>query len=451
MTGFVSHKRTARKFLCTPLLALAVLVLLPASGAAQSCSNWWEALTRSFFPKEVDEQGLREFSKLTPGDYFKVAQAAESQSLAQDAPERVEDPEAEYRLRSALQRIYGAGYELYGTRLNPDNLVIGSPMDVNAFASGSFIYFNQGTLNYFLNPAGYLVSIGAFPSEGYTIEQYNFLRANFGWQDDWNSVYFILAHEAGHNLMHHRDEIILSHYLDTFHDYRQAVIDDRKDLAHGRTGGGAKRYLWKSLQSFLGQFETSSKSRERESEADVVGLQLLQRAGFNPGAGLAASEKIARLVGGGQAEGWQGAMHEALCSSHPDWMIRIQNIQTNLNCLQFSGSLCERHIPYPVGDVLGQLRKGLAEVDEYHQDTLKIAEMNPTDSKPRYEEQIEVDPKDAQLQVDGQAISPGRLQLSLGRHILAASKNGYAPSELTIVVFPDVHAKVKLKLKRLKG
>jgi hypothetical protein len=69
------------------------------------------------------------------------------------------------------------------------------------------------------------------------------------------------------------------------------------------------------------------------------------------------------LTGGGVAGGWQGAMTEVLCSTHPDWMVRLQKTRTEVNCVQFRSRLCEDHIAYPVETLLPQLRDGMASLD----------------------------------------------------------------------------------------
>ena len=82
----------------------------------------------------------------------------------------------------------------------------------------------------------------------------------------------------------------------------------------------------------------------------------------------------------------------------------------------------------------------------YRTETFSIAE------KPQSvlsEIEIEMKPKDAQLRIDGEpALPAGKVQLQVGPHVLLAAKDGYAPLEKTIVVFPDLHPKVKLHLKK---
>jgi hypothetical protein len=93
----------------------------------------------------------------------------------------------------------------------------------------------------------------------------------------------------------------------------------------------------------------------------------------------------------------------------------------------------------------------MKQLDEYNEETSKIAEAAPSSSAQLFEADIKVEPKDAQLQVDGQPAPPGVLRVPVGPHTLYVTKDGYSPTELRIVVFPDVKPKVKVKLKKLKG
>ena len=93
----------------------------------------------------------------------------------------------------------------------------------------------------------------------------------------------------------------------------------------------------------------------------------------------------------------------------------------------------------------------MAQLDKYYEETLKIAEASPSSSAQVFEAEVKVEPKDAELRVDGQPLSPGQLRLPVGPHALYVAKDGYSPHELRIVVFPDVKPKVKIKLKKLKG
>lgn len=439
-----------RRYFTSVLFTVAVAVFSPPSLLAQRCGHWLEVVVQSFLPKQADEELLRGLARLSPEEYFGEVGQLEQKTLAQAMQGTVTAPDVELRLRFVLQRFYDVGYELYGVRLNAENFRIVRGMSVNAFATGSWIGFNQGTLQYFLNPVQYMIDIGAFPRSGYTVGQYNSLVRQFGWRDDWNSIYFILAHEAGHNLMRHRDETLWNVVLENYKEYSEAVVNYRKDVARGRRGGGVKRYLGKSLRNILEGFAAADKSRGKESEADAVATVVLKRAGFDPAIAVIAGQRMARLVAPAPVGGWQNVMTEALCSTHPDWMQRIAETQRTLNCVQWSNNLCENHIAYPVEQMLEELSNGMDELDAYHRQTVEISNLDSSVSDERFEVKIQVKPKDAVLSVDGKTVSPGRMELAVGRHKVVASREGYESFKGTMVVFPDVHPKIKIKLKRKK-
>lgn len=430
-------------------LVIGSLLLFPSQSVAQGCGHWAEKLMESFFPKQIDEQGLREFAGASPQEYFQTVSDAHRPELIKLVQTHRSIPHVESRLQFALQKFYDVGFEHYGVRLDHEKLLIQPDMDINAFATGSMIGFNVWLLEYFLDPIAYLVNIRALPNNAYTSAQYRSVRSRFGWKNDWNSIYYVLAHEAGHNLMRHRDQQILTNVNSIFENYSHAVRNHRKDLALGRKGG-AKRYIWQSLQSFFKQFDNAETKREMEAEADAVAVVLLRGAGLDPTMALTGAQRMALLFASNDPQGWQGGLTEALCSTHPDWLERIDQIQANLNCVHFMGGLCQDHIAYPVDDFLAGLRNGMAQLDEYHKETISIAERNPANSTSRYEVRVKVNPKDAQLMVDGKNADPGKLKLEVGPHILSASKEGFQTSERRIVVFPDFQPKVTVKLKRAR-
>ncbi len=114
-------------------LTLAVSIF-PVPSAAQGCKHWAEALAKSFFPRQVDEQGLHEFSTLSPQQYFSAISQDEEKSFQ---PESQASYSGQTRLNSALKQFYRVGLQVYGVRLNPDKLAVFPSADVNAFATGS--------------------------------------------------------------------------------------------------------------------------------------------------------------------------------------------------------------------------------------------------------------------------------------------------------------------------
>ena len=91
----------------------------------------------------------------------------------------------------------------------------------------------------------------------------------------------------------------------------------------------------------------------------------------------------------------------------------------------------------------------MTQLDNYQEETVQIAQGNSSRGQKNGEAEIEVDPKDASLQIDGRLVSRGKMQLPLGPHTLAVTKNGYKEQDLQITVFPDVQPNVKVKLKKL--
>jgi Zn-dependent protease with chaperone function len=433
-----------------------LVIASPVSSSGQTCGSWVEVVSQSFFPKQVDEKGLHEFASISPEDYLEISAQREQAALAKLEQSASGDArtlntwDTQQRMQAALARFYEVGAQLYGVRLNPENVTIIPSGDVNAFATGSRIFVNEGLVNYFLQPESYMAGMLGLRQGSYTPAQYNWLQSNFGWQEDWNSIYFTLAHEAAHNLMRHVDARVLESVLAMSEDYRRTAENYRKDLAEGRNSGGAKRYIWQSFQNFAAASQNADEQRAQESEADLVGMLILQRAGLNPAIAVTAGQRMLALFGVDQVQGWQQAMTKVFCSSHPDWLQRIQKTQTNLDCLQLTGNLCQRHTSYPVVEFFAKLREEMERLDSYQQETVRIAEGDVDVRKADGQLQAEVDPKDARLTLDGESVSPGKLRLTIGSHTLAAEKDGYDTTSMTVVVFPDVQGKVKLKMKKAR-
>jgi len=436
----------------TLLFFISYIGLVCPIAQAQGCKQWTDVLLNGFMPRQDNLNSLRNMVDMSPDQYAQLAFNAEKKAAEQVLSTRVRIPAVEDQLRNALQRFYDVGYQLYGVRLDANNFFIISRMDPNAFATGSAIFLHKGLVDYYLNPTGYLVEIGFFPHSGYTVEQYNWLMQNFPWQTDWNSLYFVLAHEASHNLMRHRDEKIVGSLRKEYQSYRQAVSERRKDIAEGKEGGGARRYIWHSLQNVLAQYSVIDQYRGVESEADSVALVLLQRSGVNPTVSVTASERLSLLISvlSQPQGGWQGAVNDIMCSDHPAWVQRIQQESSNLDCLNFSGKLCQQHVPFSANNFLAELKQGTAGLENYDEETDKIAASTVDTAGAHHNIEIKVEPKGAKMTVDGLETSQGNVGLAVGPHLISASKDGFETTTRRIVVFPDVQAKVKVKLKKAK-
>src|SRR5258708_12912889 len=95
--------------------------------------------------------------------------------------------------------------------------------------------------------------------------------------------------------MRHRDEMVFSPMRTMFADYQQAVTNYRKDVANGRTGG-VKRYLWQSMKNFSQEIQNAELQRNREIEADTVGLLIFQRSGLKPHIAINAPKKMDTIL-----------------------------------------------------------------------------------------------------------------------------------------------------------
>jgi len=76
-----------------------------------------------------------------------------------------------------------------------------------------------------------------------------------------------------------------------------------------------------TLLSMGGQLLTLTFSREDESEADLVGMELAARAGYDPAAGISLWQKMGAASKGAPPQ-W--------LSTHPAGPTRIRDIQANL-------------------------------------------------------------------------------------------------------------------------
>jgi Zn-dependent protease with chaperone function len=431
------------------LMTLFLSLVRPASLSAQECQNSWESLLQGFLPRQPDENFLKQLIGWTPQQYHSDISQKERQHWAKQVGANfVVDHATEQRLQAALARFYEAGDELYGVRLDPNDLAIVDKADANAFATGSLVFLHEGLLLYYLNPLQHLSRIGQNP-QSLTPDQYDILTNTFNWHDDWNSIYYVLAHEASHNLMGHRDQQIVEYAQQMLDDYRQQVTERRKNLAEGKSGMRARRDVWRSTSRFIASLNQGERRRDMESEADLVALTLLQQSGMDPQIGLIGAQRLAMLVGYGIPEGSQASLTYSVCSTHPDWIARLDAMQTNLTCMQSTGRLCQQHVAYPVDTTLPELKDALAKLQSYDAETLRFAGGDSSLANGlTYEVLIEANPKDAELKMDGNDVRSEAVQLLAGPHQMVAKKPGYQQRTISFVVFPDVESKLQVKLKK---
>lgn len=234
----------------------------------------------------VDVGKQSSFSKLVSAEQVEKAAAAQYGQMRQEAASKKalapDNHPQLIRLRAIAQRIIPHTYE-WNPRARSwtwEVNLIGSK-EINAFCMpGGKIAFFSGILQR--------------------------LQLN----DD--EVAMIMGHEMAHALREHARER-MGKSLAT----RGAVELGSSLLGLGNTG---------RLVAGMGeQLLTLTFSRDDESEADLVGMELAARAGYNPAAGITLWQKMAAVSRGGPPE---------FLSTHPKGATRIQDIEANLPKVQ---------------------------------------------------------------------------------------------------------------------
>ncbi len=146
--------------------------------------------------------------------------------------------------------------------------------------------------------------INAFCMPGGKIAFYSAILDKLKLTDD--EVAVIMGHEIAHALREHaRAQIAKTQLTGVGTGIATAVLGDT-------TG---------SLLKSGAQLLTLKYSRDDESDADLVGLELAARAGYDPRAGVTLWQKMSAAAGGAPLE---------FLSTHPAGQTRISNIQKNL-------------------------------------------------------------------------------------------------------------------------
>ncbi|MBN8492934.1 MAG: M48 family metallopeptidase [Burkholderiales bacterium] len=230
----------------------------------------------------VDVGKNSSFSKLVPADQIEQAaaqqyvqmqrEAASKRALAPDSHPQLQ------RLRYIAQRLIPYTYEWNrrAAQWKWEVILIGSPQ-INAFCMpGGKIAFYWGILQK--------------------------LQLN----DD--EVAMIMGHEMAHALREHARERMGKTFATRGALEIGSALLGLGDLGRMAAGMG-------------GQLLTLTFSRSDESEADLVGMELAARAGYNPAAGVTLWQKMAAAS--------KGAPPEFL-STHPAGTTRIKDIEANL-------------------------------------------------------------------------------------------------------------------------
>lgn len=230
----------------------------------------------------VDVGSESRFTKLVSADQIEQAAAQQYAQLKQQAAaQRALGPDSHpqvVRLRAISQRIipFSSEWNERASRWKWEVILIGSKQ-VNAFCMpGGKIAFYTGIL-----------------------EQLQLT-------DD--EVAMVMGHEVAHALREHARERMGKNMA------TQGAIG----LGAAILGLGS---LGRSVADMGGQLLTLKFGREDESEADLVGMELAARAGYDPRAGVTLWNKMAQASSGAPPQ---------FLSTHPSGPTRIRDIEANL-------------------------------------------------------------------------------------------------------------------------
>lgn len=249
------------------LAAAAALMSMPIAGQAR---------------EGVDVGGQSSLSRLVPAEQLEQAATQQYAQIVQQARQQgtllPDNHPQVIRLRAIAQRIIPHSLEWNRRARQWQWQVIAiQSKDLNAFCMpGGKIAFYTGIL-----------------------EQ---LKLN----DD--EVAMIMGHEMAHALREHARERV----------GKQSATRLGVNVISGLLGLGS---LGDAVLSMGGQLLTLKFSREDESEADLVGMELAARAGYDPQAGVTLWQKMAAAAKGAPPQ---------FMSTHPSSGTRIQEIQDNL-------------------------------------------------------------------------------------------------------------------------
>jgi predicted Zn-dependent protease len=135
----------------------------------------------------------------------------------------------------------------------------------------------------------------------------------FGVAKNQDQLAAVIGHEIGHVISHHHDERITRQLM------AQGALGVAGQLVGSRYGEGAANVTNQvGGMTLQGAFLLPG-SRQQESEADVVGQQLMANAGFDPRAAVGLWQNML-AAGGSRPPQW--------LSTHPDPQARIGELQS---------------------------------------------------------------------------------------------------------------------------
>jgi predicted Zn-dependent protease len=272
----VQPRAGTHSFMCGCRLHSRRLFTGALLGAGASAA--WPALAR----EGVDVGSQSKFSKIVPAEEIEAAAFQQYGQLKQEARQKnalvpESDPQVQ-RLRTIAQRLIPFSYE-WNPRARDWK------WEINLL--------NAKQVNAFCMPGG-------------KIAFYTGILEELQLTDD--EVSMVMGHEIAHALREHARERMGKNVAT-----RGAIEIGAAIFGLGNGG--------RMAADIGGQLLTLRFGREDESEADLVGMELTARAGYDPRAGVSLWEKM------GQAS--KGAPPEFL-STHPSGPTRIKEIQTAL-------------------------------------------------------------------------------------------------------------------------
>ena len=257
--------RPGRRLFTGLLAGGAALAALPSLAREGVDVGEQSRLTKLVPAEEVEAAGTQEYAKM-------MAQARQQNALAPDGHPQLQ------RLRAIAQRIIPQSYA-WNPRARQWR------WEVNLLGSAQ--------LNAFCMPGG-------------KIAFYYGILEKLKLDDD--EVATIMGHEVAHALREHARERMAKTTAT-----RVGVSVLSSLLGLGNVGD--------AVLNMGGQLLTLTFSREDESEADLVGMELAARAGYNPEAGVSLWRKMGEVSKGAPPQ-W--------LSTHPAGPTRIKDIEANL-------------------------------------------------------------------------------------------------------------------------
>jgi predicted Zn-dependent protease len=249
--------------------------LLAAGGALASLPGWAQK-------EGVDVGGQSRLTKLVPAEQVETAGAQQYQQMMAEAQQKGALAPANHpqllRLREISQRIIPQSYG-WNARARQWK------WEVNLLGSAQ--------LNAFCMPGG-------------KIAFYYGILEQLKLDDD--EVAAIMGHEVAHALREHARERMAKTQATRLGASLLSSV-----LGLGNVGD--------AVLNMGSQLLSLTFSREDESEADLVGLELAARAGYNPAAGVSLWRKMGEVSKGAPPQ-W--------LSTHPAGPTRIRDIQANL-------------------------------------------------------------------------------------------------------------------------